>query len=464
MRGSHRADLRYFAEIPFAMNRLSFVVLSAGLSLAGSAQTYTISTIAGTGTPGTSGDGGSALSAGLLYPQGLALTPDGQLYFAQGNDHVVRMVDIPSGTIAHVAGIGALGYGGNGGPAVDAGLAAPYDVALDANGDLFISESDAYRIRRIDRVTGIIETFAGTTSPGNNVEVPALQAQLNGPRGITFNTAGELFIGLVGNECVRYIDADSSYLHAYVGTGANGSTGFSGDGGPALEAQLYAPYGVHVAPNGNLYIADLNNRRIRMVDVNTGIITTVAGNGQIAFDGDDVQATEAAIGRPRFVAVDAENNIYFTNEEQYRIRKVDGATGRITTIAGAGVAGYSGDGGAATAAAINTAFGIVVDGEGRVYFADTYNHRIRVLTPVDDTGVAEATGQEPIFAFPSPALDLLQVRSAARGVVELVDAQGRQVLTGDLRTGQTTLNVCGLSAGLYTVRMVGALPTRVMVH
>ncbi|HNU58274.1 MAG TPA: hypothetical protein PKN30_16920, partial [Flavobacteriales bacterium] len=118
------------------MRRLSFVVLSAGLSLAGSAQTYTISTIAGTGTPGTSGDGGPAISAGLLYPQGLAITSDGRLYFTQGSDHVVRMVDTQTGTISHVAGIGSIGYAGNGGPAVDAGLAAPYDVALDADGNL----------------------------------------------------------------------------------------------------------------------------------------------------------------------------------------------------------------------------------------------------------------------------------------------------------------------------------------
>ncbi len=464
MRGSHRVDLRYFAEIPVAMRRLSFVVLSAGLSLAGSAQTYTISTIAGTGTPGTSGDGGPAISAGLLYPQGLAITSDGRLYFTQGSDHVVRMVDTQTGTISHVAGIGSIGYAGNGGPAVDAGLAAPYDVALDADGNLYISEGDAYRIRVVYAADGTIGTFAGTTSPGNNTEVPALQANLGGPRGIAFNADGDLYIVMVGNDCVRYIDADSLYLHAFAGTGAMGSTGFSGDNGQAVTAQFYSPYGVEVAPNGNVYIADLNNRRIRMVDVTTGTISTVAGSGLLPYDGDGVPATQAAIGNPHFMAFDAAGNLYFTDQQLHRIRKVDPVTGIISTIAGTGSPGFSGDGQLATNASIYWPAGLAVDTAGRIYFADGYNHRIRVLTPVDDTGVEGTTGQEPLFAFPSPASGLLHVRSAPQGLVELVDVQGRQVLTGDLRTGHATLNVEGLSPGLYTVRMVGAVPTKVVVQ
>lgn len=446
------------------MRRLSTLSVMAVVCGTLAAQQYTISTVAGTGSPVTSGDGGPAIAAGLLYPQGIALSEDGKLYFTQGSDHVVRMVDLQSGTISHVAGTGTLGFGGNGGPAVDAGLAAPYDLALDGDGNLYISESDAYRIRRINTATGIISTFAGTTSPGNNVEVPALAAQLNGPRGISFNAQGDLFIGLIGNECVRYIDADSAYLHAYAGTGASGSTGFSGDGGPALTAQLYAPYGVHVAPNGDLYIADLNNRRIRKVDATTGIITTVAGNGLINYDGDGIPATEAAIGRPRSVAVDANGNIYFTNEEQYRIRRVDAVTGLISTIAGIGSSGYGGDGGPATSASVHVSIGILVDGAGRIFFSDSYNHRIRMLTPVDDISVGEAPVPARIMAFPSPATDVLHVRSEARGTMQLIDAQGRLVLTDQLTTGSTSVSVAGVAPGLYTLRLHGAAPIKVVIQ
>ncbi len=464
MRGSHRVDLLYFAEIPVTMRRLSFVVLSAGLSLAGSAQTYTISTIAGTGTPGTSGDGGPAISADLLYPQGLAITSDGRLYFTQGSDHVVRMVDTQTGTISHVAGIGSIGYAGNGGPAVDAGLAAPYDVALDADGNLYISEGDAYRIRVVYAADGTIGTFAGTTSPGNNTEVPALQANLGGPRGIAFNANGDLYIVMVGNDCVRYIDADSSYLHAFAGTGAMGSTGFSGDNGQALTAQFYSPYGVEVAPNGNVYIADLNNRRIRMVDVTTGIISTVAGSGLLPFDGDGVPATQAAIGNPHFMAFDAAGNLYFTDQQLHRIRKVDAVTGIISTIAGTGSPGYGGDGQLATNASIYWPAGLAVDTAGRIYFADGYNHRIRVLTPVDDTAVNEPEAQWTISAFPSPATGTLHVRTDASGMVELVDVLGRVILTGRVSSGQVTFGLEGVARGRYIVHIPGAVPLSVVVE
>lgn len=427
------------------------------------AQTYTISTIAGTGTPGTTGNGGSALAAALLNPLGLALSEDGVLFFTQNNDHVVRKVDVLGGTIAHVAGTGTIGYGGNGGPATVAGLAAPYDLAIDGNGNLYISEGDAYRIRRINAQDGIIQTFAGTGSPGNTTEVSALAAQLNGPRGIAFNAQGELFISMVGNDCVRYIDADSSYLHAFAGTGANGSAGFSGDGASALAAQFYSPYGVQVAPNGDVYIADLNNRRIRKVDVASGLITTVAGSGLNTYDGDGVPATTAAIGRPQWMAFDAVGNLFFSSPEQNRVRRVDAATGIITTIAGNGTAGFGGDNGAATAAFINNPADLVVAPDGRIFFADSYNHRIRVLTPVDDTSVDELR-PVTVTAYPSPALDVVHVRSQARGMVELMDPQGRVAMrtrkSGDL----VIVPLIGIAPGAYTIRLEGALPVRMVVQ
>lgn len=448
---------------PFRMARSSSVLAFLLCSCGTFAQQYAISTIAGTGAPGSSGNGGSALAADLLYPSGLALDVDGSLYFTQGSDHVVRVVDTQGGTIAHVAGTGTLGFGGNGGPASDAGLAAPYDLAFDAAGNLYISEGDAYRIRKINVVDGIIGTFAGTTSPGNNTEVPALAADLNGPRGIAFNAQGELFISMVGNDCVRYIDADSSHLHAFAGTGNNGSAGFSGDGGAALVAQLYSPYGIAVAPNGNVHIADLNNRRIRMVDVSTGIITTIAGSGLIPYDGDGIPATAAAIGRPQWMAFDAEGHLFFTSPEQHRIRRVDAVTGLISTIAGTGMAGFGGDNGPATDADINSPADLVIAADGRIFFADSYNHRIRMLTPVDVSSVNEVPTVD-LTVHPSPATGSLHVSSKARGMVELRDLHGRLVRRTTKTSDVVRLPVDGVGAGLYLVTLEGTAPVRVVVE
>lgn len=446
------------------MYRTSALLATVLCTCTALAQQYTISTIAGTGAPGTSGNGGQALAAELLYPTGLALDAAGALWFTQGSDHVVRVVDTQNGTIAHVAGTGSLGYAGNGGPATEAQLAAPYDLAFDADGNLFISEADAYRIRRINAMDGTIGTFAGTTSPGNNTEVPALSAQLNGPRGIAFNAQGDLFISMVGSDCVRYIDADSSYLHAFAGTGNSGSTGFSGDGGAALVAQFYSPYGVAVAPNGNVYVADLNNRRIRMVDVGAGEISTVAGSGLLAYDGDGVPATSAAIGRPQWLAFDADGNLYFSSPDQNRIRRVDAVTGLISTIAGTGAAGFSGDNGPAAEATINSPADLVIAPDGRIFFADSFNQRIRMLTPVDDTSVGEHEGIGTVMAYPSPATDVLNVRSASLGQLELIDLQGRVVLSSRLAGGVSSIPLSNVAPGLYTVNVQGAAPVRVVVQ
>jgi hypothetical protein len=453
-----------FAQTSVPMLRASGLIPSLLILSTVTAQQYTISTVVGTGQLGSSGNDGPALAASLSYPRGMAFTVDGMLYFAQAGDHVLRVFDTNTGLVHHVAGTGVLGYNGDGGPAAEAGLAAPYDVAVDPEGNVYISEADAYRIRKVNGVDATIGTFAGTLSPGNTTEVPATQAAMNGPRGITFTEDGDLLIALIGNECIRYVDADSSYLHAFAGSGNPGSTGFSGDGGPALNAQFFAPYGVKVAPNGNVYIADLNNRRIRMVDVTTGIITTVAGNGLDAFDGDGIPATEAAIGRPEFLAFDADGNLFFTNAEQSRIRRVDATTGLISTAAGSGVAGYSGDGGPASAASINFPAGMVVDPDGRIYFADSYNQRIRMLTPVDDTSVSESRTHTTVTAYPSPATEVLYVRSTSTGLVELVDLQGRVAQRTWLNTGAARLSLSDVAPGLYVLRMEGATPVQVVVQ
>ncbi len=427
------------------------------------AQQYTISTIAGTGAAGSTGNGTPAISASVYYPQGLALAADGSLYFGQPADHTVRMIDAVSGNMEHVAGIGTVGYNGNGGLATDAGLAYPFGLSFNAAGDLFIAERDAFRIRMISAMDGTISTYAGTLSPGNNTEVPALSANLHAPMGVRMRSNGDLLLSVIGNNYVRYIDGDSMYLHAFAGIG---SAVYSGDNGAAISAGLNQPYDIAEASNGDIYICDVNNAAIRKVEAISGNITTVAGlgAGAAAYNGDGIPATQAALGLPFCIALDADDNLYISDAQQSRIRRVDANSGLISTIAGTNTSGYNGDNIPANAAQINAPCGMVIDAQGRILFADAANHRIRMLTPVDDTGVDGTIGRKPLSAFPSPTSDLLHVRSEAQGKVELVDAQGKTVLVGDLRTGRTALTVDGLPSGLYTVRMAGAVPARVVVH
>ncbi|MBL0034432.1 MAG: hypothetical protein IPP26_01450 [Flavobacteriales bacterium] len=431
------------------------------------AQDYTITTIAGTGMAGSTGNGASAANATVNYPQGIALAADGSLYFGQPADHTVRRIDASTGNMEHVAGIGILGYGGNGGAATGAGLAYPFGLAFNADGDLFIGERDAFRIRRISASDGTITTYAGTMSPGNNTEVPALSAALHAPMGVRFTASGDLLLSVIGNNYVRYIDADSMYLHAFAG---NGTAAFAGDGGAALTASLNQPYDIAIASNGDVYIADINNACIRKVDAITGIITTVAGigTGPSAYNGDGIPAMQATLGLPLGIAFDADDNLYICDANQSRIRKVDAFTDLISTIAGTATSGFNGDNISSSTAMISAPCGIVVDSAGRVIFADAANHRIRMLAPMDDIGVSDVTGTTvSISVYPSPASEHIMVnvlRGTAGVPIELIDGAGRLVyrVSGSM-SGNTVLPVTDLAPGLYHVRVAGALHVPVVI-
>ena len=362
--------------------------------------TGTITTVAGTGEDGFSGDGGPATAARLSYPEGVALDGAGNLYIA-GN-HRIRKVD-STGTITTVAGTGEDGFSGDGGPATAARLSYPEGVALDGAGNLYIADLINHRIRRVD-FTGTITTIAGTGLIGvfgggfSGDGGPASEARLRLPFGVALDGAGNLYIADGGNHRIRKLTpmtgtvtpvpgipggSESFSITTIAGTG-EGS--FGGDGGPATEAHLYAPWGVAVDGAGNLYIADWRNHRIRKVD-STGTITTVAGDGGFGSRGDGGPASEARLSNPTGVAVDGAGNLYIADWRNHRIRKVD-STGTITTIAGTGVigvgrGGFSGDGGPASEARLRNPEGVAVDGAGNLYIADTGNERIR---KVDSTG------------------------------------------------------------------------------
>src|SRR5215208_642725 len=323
------------------------------------------------------GDGGPATEAGLCGPTDVALDTQGHMYISDTGDYcigpggdTVRKVD-PDGTITTVAGTGEPGFSGDGGPATKAQLDVPFAVAADPEGNLYITDENNFRIRKVDK-EGIITTFAGTGEDRHSGDGgPATSAQLRDPGGLAFDAAGNLYVA--DYTSVRKIDPSGTITTV----AGSGQLGFSGDGGPATEAKLTA-YDVALDHKGNIYICDLENQRIRKVD-RDGIIHTVAGSGKKGYSGDGGPATKAALKDPWGVAVDREGNVYIADHHNRVVRKVD-PEGTITTIAGTGEAGFNREEGSATKVMLHDPIGLFVDDDtGVLYIADTLNARIRAL-------------------------------------------------------------------------------------
>jgi sugar lactone lactonase YvrE len=340
----------------------------------------TIRTVAGNGKQGYSGDGGAAINASLNYPCGVALDAAGNLYIVDNNNERIRKVDT-KGIITTVAGNGGKGYSGDGGPAANASLDTPYGVALDPAANLYIADRMNNRIRKLG-AKGIITTVAGNGGRAYSGDGgPAANTSLNLPLDMAFDAAGSMYIADYVNQRIRMVDSQGIITTV----AGNGNDGYSGDGGAASKASLSRPAGVAFDAADDLYIADCYNHRVRKLD-SKGVITTVAGNGMPDYSGDGGAATKASLGYLHRLAFDAFGNLYIADSSNNRIRKVD-INGIIATVAGNGygsttadVSGggtYSGDGGAATSASLNYPFAVASDAFGRLYIADSSNHRIR---------------------------------------------------------------------------------------
>ena len=292
------------------------LVLLAALSL----DAPLLSTIAGTGSPGQSGDGGSATKATINQPFDLAFAPSGDLIFSDTGNHKIRRIDARTQVISTLAGTGVKGFSGDGGPANEARLDEPYGLAIDAEGSIYFADRLNRRVRRVKE--GIIATIAG-----------------------------------------------------------DGSKAFSGDGGPAVLAGLVEPNGVALDGKGHLLIADVADHRVRSVDLKSGIITTFAGDGQGRHAGGGGPAKKASIHGARAVKVGPDGTVWILERGGNRLRSVDPRTGIIVTRAGTGQAGYSGDGGLGIRATFNGPKELGIDGDGQVYIVDTENHAIRLFEP-----------------------------------------------------------------------------------
>ncbi len=407
------------------------------------AATGVITTIAGTGASGLTGDGGAAIAARLTNPTGVAVDGGGNVYVADTGNDCVRRIDDVTGIITRVAGTGVEGFGGDGGAATAAMLSGPVGVALDAAGTLYIADRANHRVRRVDGGTRVITTAAGTGAQGFGGDGgPASAAPLRSPYSVAVDAAGRVSIADTFNNRIRRVDA-AGIITTIAGSG--GGAGFGGDGGAATAADLYYPQGVAVDGPGTVYIADTINHRIRRVDDATGLISTIAGSGNEGFIGDGGAAAAAPLAYPLGVAVDAGGNVFIADTSNHRIRRVDGATGAMSTVAGTGVADYGGDGGPAIAARIGEPAAVAVDDAGNVYLTDDLNsHRIRridaatgVITTIAGTGTAGYGGD----GGPASAATLRHPEGLAvdaAGAVFVADTENHRVRRIDGTTGIIT--------------------------
>jgi sugar lactone lactonase YvrE len=378
---------------------ISLILVAILLAVNCPGQPGIITTIAGNHFPGSSGDGGPATNAQIKGSWGIGMDAIGNLYIAD-NGHNVRKVDL-AGIITRIAGTDTPGYTGDGNPATDCRITGPMDVAVDVAGNVFIDDSYNSVIRKIN-AGGIISSYAGN---GVNAYLgdggSAVSGSLGNPNKITTDAAGNLYIADMFNKAVRKVNTAGTITTV----AGNGIAGYTGDGGPATVATLARPLGVAVDKLGNIYVADGAAMVVRKINF-AGIISTYAGNGTGGAAGDGGSATLAQLAIPSGIAVDAEGNLFIADRGNNKIRKVD-AAGIITTVAGGDTSGYSGDGGPATNALLKGPTDVAVDEAGNLYIADNGNYVIRKVGST--LSASQLSKPETCSIYPNPSTGTLYI-------------------------------------------------------
>ena len=341
-----------------------------------------IVTIAGVGRPGFDGDGGPADRAHLNDPFDLTIDPCGNLVFSDTMNHVIRPIDARSGNIETIVGNGHAGFSGDGGPARTATLNEPYGIVFDAKGNLYIADRLNRRVRKVDAATGTIKAFAGDGGKvfsGDGGLAP--NASLVEPNGVAVDPQRErLYIADVSDHRIRMVDLRTSVISTFAG---NGKGTASGEGVPALEASIQGARAVKVGTDGTVYVVERQGHRVRAYNLKTGTVSTVAGSGAKGFSMDPVDALKAEFNGPKELAIAPDGSLLIVDTENHAIRRVDLQAKKVTTIAGNGRLGSEGDGGPPTKARLARPHGVVVARDGTIYIGDTENHRIRAIKAVE---------------------------------------------------------------------------------
>ncbi len=422
------------------------------------AQVNIITTIAGKyDTARYNGDGIPALVADFCFPEAVCLDKSGNIYIADvGNDRI-RKIDASTGVISTVAGLSTaagtdtFGYTGDNVIATNTALYFPTDVFIDSTNNIFIADALNNRVRKVDAATGIITTVAGIDTAGATGDGgAATDAALNGPGGVYVDKSGNIYIADWLNNKVRKVSATTGIITTIAGTGAYG---FSGDGGPATAAEFEESGKVYLDNNENIFIEDQWNNVIWRVEATTGIIRIFAGNGTGGYSGDNGPATAAQLNRPAGICIDRQNNVFFAEFGNGVIRRVDAVTGIITTVAGTGVWGYSGDNGPATAAQMIPA-GVSFDNYGTMFIADYNNQLIRkVYNPTLGVASPRPSPKERVTLLPNPARDVLNIEGAAGSEVGVFNLLGQEVYKGTITDNKQSVNIAGLVNGVYVVEV-----------
>ncbi|MFO0893009.1 MAG: hypothetical protein U0790_28220 [Isosphaeraceae bacterium] len=336
----------------------------------------TIETIAGTGQQGFAGDGGPASRAKLDQPFDVAFDAKGDAYFSDTFNHRIRKIDHETGKISTVAGSGGPGFTGDGGLAIEARMNEPYGVVVDRQGNLYFADRLNRRVRRIDAASGTITTVAGTGEPTYSGDGgPADRAGLVEPNGVALDPQGKrLYIADVAGHRIRVVDLETGRIATFAGTGRGRH---EGDGRSAAESSIWGARAVDVGPDGTVFILEREGNTLRAVDPRTGVIRTVAGTGKKGYGGDGGPPERATFNGPKELAIDGSGRAFIVDTENHAIRLIDFGARTIRTLAGDGQVGGVGDGGPANRARLDRPHGVAIGADGSAWIADTNNHRIR---------------------------------------------------------------------------------------
>ena len=353
---------------------VTWLVAQITLAFAAGAE---ITTIAGTGAKGFSGDGGPATAAQLAEPFGLARGADGALYFCDCDNQRIRRIGA-DGVISTVAGNGTRGYSGDGGPAVQASLNEPYEMRFDQEGNMFFVERLNHLVRRVDGKTGIISTVAGCGEAGFDGDGgPAVKAHLNQPHSIALDQSGDIYICDIMNRRIRKVEMKTGLITTIAGTGEKTATP---DGAPIATAPLNGPRAADIDGSGNLWVALREGNAIYRLDFKDGFIHRVAGTGKQGFTGNGGPALKATLSGPKGLSVGPNGNIYFADTESHTVRMIDAQTGAVEVVIGTGKKGDGPDGDPLKCG-LARPHSVFVDRDGTLYIGDTEDHRIRKLSP-----------------------------------------------------------------------------------